>query len=74
MAVTSGHNLGPSWWNRRRNRISSIPSRQPKQAMAAAFEMLVQRYQEFAYAVAFAKLGDRQLAQEVAREAFLPLA
>jgi len=42
--------------------------------MAAAFEMLVQRYQEFAYAVAFAKLGDRQLAQEVAREAFLPLA
>lgn len=37
----------------------------------AAFEMLVQRYQDFAYAVAFGKVGDRQLAQDVAQEAFL---
>ena len=36
-----------------------------------AFEMLVQRYQDFAYALAFARVGDRQLAQDVAQEAFL---
>jgi RNA polymerase sigma-70 factor (ECF subfamily) len=38
---------------------------------AAACETLVRRYQDFAYAVAFAKVGDRQLAQDVAQEAFL---
>jgi len=38
---------------------------------AAAFETLVHRYQDFAYAVAFARVGDRQLAQDVAQEAFL---
>ena len=38
---------------------------------AAAFERLVQRYQDFAYAAAFARVGDRQLAQDVAQEAFL---
>ncbi len=38
---------------------------------AAAFEVLVRRYQDFAYAVAFARVGDRQLAQDVAQEAFL---
>jgi F-type H+-transporting ATPase subunit beta len=37
----------------------------------AAFEMLVQRYQDFAYAVAFAIVGDRHLAHDVAQEAFL---
>jgi F-type H+/Na+-transporting ATPase subunit beta len=36
-----------------------------------AFEMLVLRYQDFAYALAFARVGDRQLAQDVAQEAFL---
>jgi F-type H+-transporting ATPase subunit beta len=38
---------------------------------AAAFETLVRRYQDFAYADAFARVGDRQLAQDVAQEAFL---
>ena len=36
-----------------------------------AFRLLVQRYQDFAYAVAFARVGDHQLAQDVAQEAFL---
>ena len=38
---------------------------------AGAFEKLVRRYQDFAYAAAFARFGDRQLAQDVAQEAFL---
>ena len=38
---------------------------------ADAFQCLVQRYQDFAYAVAFATVGDRHLAQDVAQEAFL---
>jgi RNA polymerase sigma factor (sigma-70 family) len=36
-----------------------------------AFETLVRRYQDFAYVAAFARVGDRQLAQDVAQEAFL---
>ena len=38
---------------------------------AEAFRSLVQRYQDFAYAAAFARIGDRQLAQDVAQEAFV---
>jgi RNA polymerase sigma factor (sigma-70 family) len=38
---------------------------------ADAFRSLVLRYQDFAYAAAFARVGDRQLAQDVAQEAFL---
>jgi RNA polymerase sigma factor (sigma-70 family) len=38
---------------------------------AGAFETLVRRYQDFAYVAAFARVGDRQLAQDVAQEAFL---
>jgi RNA polymerase sigma factor (sigma-70 family) len=38
---------------------------------ADAFQALVQRYQDFAYALALARVGDRQLAQDVAQEAFL---
>jgi RNA polymerase sigma-70 factor, ECF subfamily len=37
----------------------------------AAFERLVQRYQDFAYAIAFARVGDRQLALGYGQEAFL---
>jgi RNA polymerase sigma factor (sigma-70 family) len=36
-----------------------------------AFRLLVQRYQDLAYAAAFARVGDHQLAQDVAQEAFL---
>ena len=36
-----------------------------------AFRLLVQRYQDFAYASALARVGDHQLAQDVAQEAFL---
>jgi DNA-directed RNA polymerase specialized sigma24 family protein len=42
-----------------------------QQGDAEAFRSLVQRYQDFAYAAAFARVGDRQLAQDVAQEAFL---
>jgi RNA polymerase sigma-70 factor, ECF subfamily len=36
-----------------------------------AFRTLVHRYQDLAYAAAFARVGDRHLAQDVAQEAFL---
>jgi RNA polymerase sigma factor (sigma-70 family) len=38
---------------------------------ADAFARLVQRYQDFAYAAALARVGDPQLAQDIAQEAFL---
>ena len=39
-----------------------------QQGDAEAFRSLVQRYQDFVYAAAFARVGDRQLAQDAAQE------
>ena len=47
------------------------PGERSGQPDVAAFETLVRRYQDLAFATAYARLGDRQLAEDAAQDAFL---